>query len=511
MAVSNLTILIFFEISLVAMLLVVWMYFFYRKKKKLWQQNLDKIRNKLKALGVLNKRYSAIKINLHKILKERNRLKEALKNAENNPELKENIARLNRILKQQTAELEHVKSKLDEKMQSVEAFSLKSPKDQLFEDDESLSIKSELEKNENYQVTNDEEFDRLKVMNSEQKSLISNLKEQLANLPNSDGQGIDENIIPRLEQMLKESETCIFMLEEELSGVVSELNNKSLLLARLENELDRKNDRTSKSENSENTKETTEQSNVEEINQLKSQLDDAMSMTMTMMTANGDQSNIISFARSSIACASLDKLADAVLKVVSDYGLDGSIQLRSRSAVISKSTNEHVSERNMILLDDDLGGERYQQKGKRLSIRFENMSLVLHGMPENDADTSSRYKDSIAIVMELANDHMSSLEDERALQQQEAVLKKIIGTTQKTIKKVEQKLKFQAKQSKLIINSMTDVLGNPTFVKEMSESFQPVYKGIIIETRERFDKLHAESDLVDKTFSKIINQLSERL
>jgi len=510
MAFSNLTNIIAVEISIIAISAAVWMYLFYRKKKKRWQESYRKTKNKLKTLAELNRRYSVIKTNLHKILKERDSLKEALNNTENTPELKENIIVLNRILKQQSAELAHVKSKLDKKVDSAEALASKSAKEQLLEDEQNLSIADKLSEVESYSAKNDEEFNRLRTMNREQKGLISDLKGQLANLPTEDNLQIGQNIVPRLEQMLKESETCICMLEDELSVVISELNNKSLLVAQLEKSLASTNNQ-ALDEAPDNEARNAAQVNIDEIKQLKAQLDDAMSMTMTMMTANGDQSNIISFARSSIACVSLDSLADAVLQVVTGYGLDGSIQLRSRNAIISKSTSEHVSERNMILLDDDLGGERYEQKGKRLSIRFDNMSLVLHGMPEKDSDTSSRYKDSLAVVMELANDHMDSLEDEKALQQQEAVLKKVIGTTQKTIQKVDQKLKFQAKQSKLIINSMTDVLGNPTFVKEMNESFQPVYKGIITETRERFDKLHADSDLVDQSFAKIIAQLSERL
>ena len=115
--------------------------------------------------------------------------------------------------------------------------------------------------------------------------------------------------------------------------------------------------------------------------------------------------------------------------------------------------------------------------------------------------------------MELTNDQLSSFDDNAAFQQQQqqVVLMKIITTTQKTIKSVERQFQYQAKQSRLIIGSTTDVLGNDTFVNEMSDTFRLVFQGIVRETRERFDKLHSESAAVDKSFAKIINQLSKRI
>ena len=336
-----------------------------------------------------------------------------------------------------------------------------------------------------------EEFSRLKTMNSEQQGLISKLKTELSNF-SMDGDAPDETILPKLEQMLKESETCIQMLESELDIVIAELNKKSILL-----------------EESAKQSDTNEAS--EDIASMKQQLDDTNAMTMTLMSANGDQSNIISFARNSIASDSLSILSDEVLKIVTSYGLEGSIQMRGKAEKLNQSTNDLVSESQMLLLEDDLNGERFLLEGSRLVIRFDKISLLVLGMPKEDEDTCSRYRDSLAIILELANDSMCSIEDGHAMNNQQDVLKKVISTTQSTLENVEQQFKDQATQSETIINSMTDVLGNPTFVKEMSESFRPIYQGIVEETKERFDKLHEETAAVDASFAKIISDLSKRI
>ena len=360
---------------------------------------------------------------------------------------------------------------------------------------------------ENLEIeTPNEDIDHLKSINTYQQEQISNLKEQINELANSsDAEISDQELINRLKQMLSESETCINMLEEELVGIVAELNQKSLQVAAL-----------SKQETDPKLIEKDSESNANSVNQeelktLQSQLDDAMSMTMTMMTANGDQSNIISFARNSISSNSYEELAKEVLNIVTGYGLEGYLQLRCKNKTLNESTIEVISAQNMARLEDELEGERFKEDGSCLTIRFDKISLVVQGMPETEPDTFARYRDTLTIIMELASDHLSTLEDELALQQQHAVLKKVISTTQDTLIKVEEQFNYQAEQSKLIIDSMTNVLGNPTFIKEMSVSFQPVYQGIIKETQERFNELHSENASVDSSFAKIINDLSKRI
>ena len=524
MYLSTLIIIIAAEALVLAIATSLGIYVFYRKKRKVWQKVVKNIRNRIRDLRDLSNKYSMIKENLHSIMLERDKLKKALQTNKDSPDLAEKISVLNKELKDKSRQLNQTRARLQKEIQDVESLSEKMGNDEDLEkntkDKKSVKESSQpaaieatpkrvMEPDNQKTVMRDhgekskQEFNRLKTMNVEQKGLISDLKRQLSEL-SFDGSKLDANetVVPRLGQMLKESETCINMLEDELTTVIASLNEKSLQLSQLEGKASSTNEQPLLAENT---------SNDDNIADLKSQLESAMSMTMTMMTASGDQSNIISFARNSISCENLESLAEEIQNTANSYNLKGCIQIRSRTGVDHYPDDKTISEENLQLLSDKLDGERFQDNGDSLTVRFENLTLLLNGMPEEDPDTSARYKDSMAIIMELAQAQFESLEDEQVFHQQQAVLKKVIRTTQKTIEKVEQKSKFQAKQSKLIIDSMTGVLGNPTFVKEMSETFQPIYKGIIEETREKFDELNSKNAAVDETFARIINELSSRI
>jgi len=487
MQVSMITIIIAAEILLVTSVACIFMFFLYLKKKKLWQNSLRKVKNRIKKLKDVKRRYSMVKQNLHKLMEEKKELLSELKDSENAPELKNLILGLNAEIIEKAEKYKKIKMELKEKQKAVDDLEKEVKESPVKSQEEAPKNEAE----EDWGEKSSEEFSRLKTMNSEQQGLISKLKTELSNF-SMDGDAPDETIFPKLEQMLKESETCIQMLESELDIVIAELNKKSILLE-------------------ESAKQSDTNEGSEDIASMKQQLDDTNAMTMTLMSANGDQSNIISFARNSIASDSLSILSDEVLKIVTGYGLEGSIQMRGKAEKLNQSTNDLVSESQMLLLEDDLNGERFLLEGSRLVIRFDKISLLVLGMPKEDEDTCSRYRDSLAIILELANDSMCSIEDGHAMNSQQEVLKKVISTTQSTLENVEQQFKDQATQSQVIINSMTDVLGNPTFVKEMSESFRPIYQGIVEETKERFDKLHEETAAVDASFAKIISDLSKRI
>jgi predicted nuclease with TOPRIM domain len=482
MQVSMIVIVIVAESLLVAILGCIGLYLFYRKKKKLWLETFNTAKQRIRELKDVKRRYSFVKQNLHKLIEEKKKLLEELKDSENAPELREIIIELNSEIKKKSKKYKKIKATLKEKQDAVDELENElneAPKAPEVVETEIKDV------SENIADKSEDELAHLKSMNDEQKGLINKLKDEILSYSNG-GEKPDEKILPRLEQMLKESETCIEMLEKELSLVVKELNEKSILLAQPDNQVP-------------------ENEGAEEIKELKQQLDDTNSMTMTLMSANGDQSNIISFARNSISCSSLDLLAEEILKIVSSYGLEGSLQMRAKKDKLNKSENDLISQAHMTLLEDDLGGERFLEEGSRLVIRTDKISLLILGMPKDDPDVFARYRDSLAIILELATDSMSSIEDEDAMREQEQVLKKIISTTQTTLENVERQFKEQAEQSELIITSMTDVLGNPTFVKEMNVSFRPIYQGIVEETKERFDKLHKETAAVDESFSQIIS------
>ena len=174
MQVSMIIIIIAAELLLVATLGCIGMFVFYRKKKKLWLDSLQKTRRKIGKLKDVKRRYSTIKQNLHKLLEEKKRLLEELKDSENAPELREIIINLNSEILAKSEKYKKIKGDLKVKQEAVDELEseLKDiPKEiQKEEADENSNTENNIYESGD---KSSEEFDRLKSMNGEQKELIS--------------------------------------------------------------------------------------------------------------------------------------------------------------------------------------------------------------------------------------------------------------------------------------------------------------------------------------------------
>jgi hypothetical protein len=113
--------------------------------------------------------------------------------------------------------------------------------------------------------------------------------------------------------------------------------------------------------------------------------------------------------------------------------------------------------------------------------------------------------------MELAVAELENVQTIYAVQQQKALMDKLIASTHKTIRNVEEQFQHQARESKDIMDSLSYVMENESFVRSMDPTFRRVFQDIMRESKQRFDDLHAKGVAVDRSFSQIIDRLSAQL
>lgn len=522
-----------------------------------WTEKLIKANQKIHLLKKIETRYQQIKENLHRYIKMVEDLKNQLAKAQNDPALRSKVSELEQVIsdnKQQIMELqkrsadaesardqtnnqalEKLQSKiitLEEKNQKLQA-AIEFPSDPNlqkrqvieFENDTSLSksnagngedLWADADDNqdgidlwdntpgkptanslENAVDKNKKELERLRASNEDQRGLIHDLRLQLASELGSQADQLDNEALDKLERMLSESETIVQMLEDELNTMHDQASSYE---ARLQ-----------QAEAAQSAAGSPAAGNDEEMLQVLSQMESANQMAMTMMQANGDQSNVINFARNGINQHTLEDLAGAILNTVKGYDIHGAIQVRAKGSTINISTDTSLSPAHIARLSDMSNSERYEENGNELLIRFKKLSLLMTTMPEGDPDLSARYRDTLAIVCELACITMNNIEASDAMEQQQSVLRKVISTTHQTIKHVEQQFADQAKQSEEIVASMSAILDSEAFVNAMDPVYRDIYSNIMKETKQRFDQLHKEGSSVDQSFLKVIENLQSKL
>jgi len=409
--------------------------------------------------------------------------------------------------------------------------------------------------------TTHEELTQLKQTNREQKHLISELRLALASgelLP-----GDDDNLaLKGLEQMLDESDAAVMRLEQELDSMRAQVDEYERKIQELmdagsiheeavsdqlapypgeqegPNKLIHSDGVELFTENMgrpdtledaddilfdvdslipdpldpDSSQQDASVTSIEEaeLEQLMEQLELSNKMVTNMMQVNGDQSNIVSFARNSIHCHTIEELADAMFGTVSRFGLVAGIQFRSHTGDVT-TPQDTITQHSLSKLSDMGSDARFEQEGNELLVRFEHVSLLLKDMPVGDPDTMGRVKDALATIMEFANAEVKNIEDEVNMQKQDLALKRVIKTTHKTIAHFEKQFKEHSDENKDIIDNMSYILGSDTFVNAISGTHRQVYKGIMKETERRLQKLHFKGLDVNKSFTTVLDMLSKRI
>lgn len=331
-----------------------------------------------------------------------------------------------------------------------------------------------------------QEIDKLRSANDDKIRMIRSLRERLGET--GDGLGADAaDELARVEHMLHESETCVTLLENELSTLQQQLHDYE-----------------------QRPVVSTGPISQEELDQLQGQLDSVNEIVVTMMKANGDQSNLIAFSRRVGSCESFEELGDAVLATMDNFGLSGSVQIRSSEGVFNRSHHGHVRPADLARLSDLSSNERFEQDGAALLVRYEQLSMLVDQLPPEETEQSARFKDNLAIAMELAVAEVSNLERAYDREKQQANLKKLIASTLRTMQRVEEQFQEQATESKQLMDSLSFVMENEQFTRSMQPEFQKVFRDVMGESKQRFDDLYERGLEVNRSFMEIIAQLGEK-
>lgn len=137
----------------------------------------------------------------------------------------------------------------------------------------------------------------------------------------------------------------------------------------------------------------------------------AMQTAMTAITSVGEQGVVLDFMRRSFSVGSAEALANLVVEVTANYGLNNCVEVRGCGAVVYASNAGQVTPLEQELLSrlKDVG--RIREHGSRLILNFGPITQLIKNMPE-DSEKSGRLRDHLAILLEGAEARLRALEME---------------------------------------------------------------------------------------------------
>lgn len=148
----------------------------------------------------------------------------------------------------------------------------------------------------------------------------------------------------------------------------------------------------------------------------------AQKTAFSAISSMGELGVVLQFLRASFGCKNTDTLAAAILEAVSQYGLDGVVELRMDEAQPCYSTHGDCSPLERSVLTHARSMERIFRFRSQMAINYPAVTLVIVNLP-TDEDTVGRLRDHLAMLAEGADARLHSLREEQInVEQSHAIL-----------------------------------------------------------------------------------------
>lgn len=223
----------------------------------------------------------------------------------------------------------------------------------------------------------------------------------------------------------------------------------------------------------------------------------AKELAMEAMTSMGELGTIVTFLRSSFNVGNLDALASLTIGFLSRFNLSVCLQFRTEYNQKNYATQSPITPIEEELLNRTAKmGSRFAERGLRMFINYEHVSLIVKNMPTDDELKMGRLRDNLAILMEAADEKLSLL----ALEEETQVALNYIQSVHE---------KIEAENSAFIANTIRQIelafaaLG-------MTEEQEENLIGLITKSSAKFESNFKDTRVIEKQIRSILNKIQSK-
>ncbi len=148
---------------------------------------------------------------------------------------------------------------------------------------------------------------------------------------------------------------------------------------------------------------------------LEDQKQQASDMVMVALSSAGKLSVVINFLRAGLKCKTHQQLAQTVIDSCAEYELEGCVQIRAGECFEASSHDVVTPLEHEVLTRSVNMNDRIVEKGARMIICFDSISILLKNIPTNDDVLKGELRDNLMIMAEDANNLVAKIGQEKSV------------------------------------------------------------------------------------------------
>lgn len=231
------------------------------------------------------------------------------------------------------------------------------------------------------------------------------------------------------------------------------------------------------------------------------------SMAMNFLSSMGESGVLLTFVRASLTCRSYEDLAQKLVDAVRDFGLEGSVAIRhDGESTLMTTHGEQTALESSILEKSQSMGRIFQFK-RNLVVNYEQISIVIPNMPEDDAEKAGRIRDNIAIIAETAEAFCESVDMRKVSMARAESMQIALFEATKTIESIRDKQTHMLMDVRMLLHGLTDKVEAAYSELGTTQGQERIISGAMNDSVQLILDVLAEGNKINEQFGAIISTL----
>jgi len=233
---------------------------------------------------------------------------------------------------------------------------------------------------------------------------------------------------------------------------------------------------------------------------------DAMNIAMEAMTVSSELGQIIEFVKSGSKMQSRQAIGEAMLKIAQEFQLNASVMVKGEEPIFIGCDPSSTEARFLIKASES--SERMFSLGIRFVLRDPHIVMLIKDLPTEDENKTGRLKDHLAVLMDIADGYLVTVNAQHAVKhQRKEFLKQIIDLAEEQIEQTSNKINSHGKSSSALLQHMVSNLEEMLFSLGLEEDQEKKLMGLADQTSNELEDLNQSTKDLDKELGVILESL----
>jgi CheY-like chemotaxis protein len=215
-----------------------------------------------------------------------------------------------------------------------------------------------------------------------------------------------------------------------------------------------------------------------------------------------EQGQTINFARAALGCRTLYALGELIVDTMKAYHVQGHVQLRSPSEVLTLTPRGFASPLEISVIEKTMNMGRMFSFKNRFIVNYDNVSLLIPDMPMNDESLCGRIRDSAALIAETSELVVANISLRK-----EAVRR--AKKTRKNMQSLRGSYQTLHKATEKDLQSMASAIEGMYVYLGLTESQEAMLSNTVRDCVERIVERFHDSRELDGEFQELVTELKE--